>query len=37
MLLKEGEEIISAIGVGGTKIDEECALAGINKIKTRAK
>jgi uncharacterized protein GlcG (DUF336 family) len=37
ILLKDGEEIIGAIGVGGAKIDEECALAGIDKIKARAK
>jgi uncharacterized protein GlcG (DUF336 family) len=37
ILLKNGEEIIGAIGVGGAKIDEECALAGIDKIKARAK
>lgn len=37
VLLKDGEEIIGAIGVGGAKIDEECALAGIDKITSRAK
>ncbi len=37
VLLKDGDEIIGAIGVGGAKIDEECALAGINKIKARSK
>jgi uncharacterized protein GlcG (DUF336 family) len=37
VLLKVGEEIIGAIGVGGAKIDEECALAGINKIEPLAK
>ena len=37
VLLKVGDEIIGAIGVGGAKIDEECALAGINKIEPLAK
>ena len=37
VLLKVGDEIIGAIGVGGAKIDEECALAGIDKIEPRAK
>jgi uncharacterized protein GlcG (DUF336 family) len=37
VLLKVGEEIIGAIGVGGAKIDEECALAGIGKIEARPK
>jgi len=37
ILLKDGDEVIGAIGVGGAKIDEECALAGIDKIKAREK
>jgi uncharacterized protein GlcG (DUF336 family) len=37
VLLKNGDEIIGAIGVGGAKIDEECALAGIDKIEARPK
>jgi uncharacterized protein GlcG (DUF336 family) len=37
VLLKSGDEIIGAIGVGGAKIDEECALAGIDKIEARPK
>jgi uncharacterized protein GlcG (DUF336 family) len=37
ILLKSGDEIIGAIGVGGAKIDEECALAGIDKIEARPK
>jgi uncharacterized protein GlcG (DUF336 family) len=37
VLLKVGEEIIGAIGVGGARIDEPCALAGLEKIKARLK
>jgi uncharacterized protein GlcG (DUF336 family) len=37
VLLKNGDEIIGAIGVGGAKIDEECALAGNDKIEARPK
>lgn len=32
VLIKSGDEIIGAIGVGGGKTDEECALAGLRKI-----
>lgn len=38
VLLKVNEEVIGAIGVGGaigSEKDEECALAGIQKIQTR--
>lgn len=38
--IKVGDEVIGAIGVGGTpsaKIDEDCALAGIAKITDRLK
>jgi uncharacterized protein GlcG (DUF336 family) len=32
VLIKSGDEIVGAIGVGGGKTDEECALAGLQKI-----
>ncbi|MES2825599.1 MAG: heme-binding protein [Pseudomonadota bacterium] len=35
VLLKVGDEIIGAIGVGGGKTDEPCALAGVQKIQKR--
>jgi uncharacterized protein GlcG (DUF336 family) len=35
VLLKSDDEIIGAIGVGGGKTDEPCALAGVQKIQTR--
>ncbi|MES2673687.1 MAG: heme-binding protein [Pseudomonadota bacterium] len=37
VLLKVGDEIIGAIGVGGGKTDEPCALAGVQKIQSRLK
>ena len=37
VLLKVGDEIIGAIGVGGGKTDEPCALKGIEKIQSRLK
>lgn len=37
VLLKVGDEIIGAIGVGGGKTDEPCALAGVQKIQARLK
>lgn len=36
-LLKVGDKIVGAIGVGGGKTDHECALAGIEKIQGRLK
>ena len=35
VLIKVGDEIIGAIGVGGGKTDEPCALAGLQKIQSR--
>ncbi|MES2579359.1 MAG: heme-binding protein [Pseudomonadota bacterium] len=35
ILIQVGNEIIGAIGVGGGKTDEPCALAGLNKIQSR--
>lgn len=35
VLLKAGDKIIGAIGVGGGKTDEPCALKGIEKIQAR--
>jgi uncharacterized protein GlcG (DUF336 family) len=35
VLLKVGDEIIGAIGIGGGRTDEPCALAGIKKIQSR--
>lgn len=37
ILVKVGDEIIGAIGVGGGKTDEACALAGLQKIQARLK
>ena len=37
VLLKVNDEIIGAIGVGGGKTDEPCALKGIEKIQSRLK
>jgi uncharacterized protein GlcG (DUF336 family) len=31
-LIKVNEEVIGAIGVGGGRTDEACALAGLQKI-----
>jgi len=35
VLIKVGDEIIGAIGVGGGRTDEPCALAGLQKIQSR--
>lgn len=35
VLLKVGDEIIGAIGVGGGRTDADCALAGVDKIQAR--
>ncbi|WP_020168517.1 MULTISPECIES: heme-binding protein [Methylotenera] len=35
ILIQVGNEVIGAIGVGGGKTDEPCALAGLNKIQSR--
>lgn len=35
ILIQVGSEVIGAIGVGGGKTDEPCALAGLNKIQRR--
>ncbi len=35
ILIQVGGEIIGAIGVGGGKTDEPCAVAGLNKVQTR--
>lgn len=35
VLLKVGNEIVGAIGIGGGRTDEPCALAGIQKIQSR--
>jgi uncharacterized protein GlcG (DUF336 family) len=37
VLLTVGDDIIGAIGVGGGKTDEPCALAGVQKIQARLK
>lgn len=37
VLLKVNGEVVGAIGVGGAKTDEECALAGIDKIEALAR
>ncbi len=37
VLLNVGVEIIGAIGIGGGKTDEPCALAGVQKIQARLK
>lgn len=35
VLIKVGDEIIGAIGVGGGRTDEPCALAGLQKVQSR--
>lgn len=35
VLIKIGDEIIGAIGVGGGRTDEPCALAGLQKVQSR--
>jgi uncharacterized protein GlcG (DUF336 family) len=35
VLIKVGDEIIGAIGVGGGKTDADCAIAGLQKIQSR--
>lgn len=35
ILIKVGDEIIGAIGVGGGRTDEPCAIAGLQKIQAR--
>ncbi len=35
ILIKVGDEIIGAIGVGGGRTDEPCAIAGLQKIQSR--
>lgn len=35
ILIKVKDDIIGAIGVGGARTDEECALAGLQKIQSR--
>lgn len=35
VLIKVGDEIIGAIGVGGGRTDEPCAVAGLQKIQNR--
>jgi uncharacterized protein GlcG (DUF336 family) len=40
VLIKVGDEIIGAIGVGGARgseVDEACALAGLEKVQSRLK
>jgi uncharacterized protein GlcG (DUF336 family) len=37
VLIKVGDEIIGAIGVGGGRTDHDCAVAGVNKIQDRLK
>ncbi len=37
VLLKVGDEIIGAVGVGGGKTDADCAIAGVQKIQDRLK
>ena len=37
VLIKVGDEIIGAIGVGGGHTDEPCALAGLQKVQSRLK
>lgn len=37
ILIKVGDEIIGALGVGGGKTDHDCAVAGLEKIKSRLK
>lgn len=35
ILIKVGDEVIGAIGVGGGRTDEPCAVAGLQKIQSR--
>lgn len=35
VLITSGGQLLGAIGVGGAKIDEECALAGLERIQSR--
>lgn len=35
VLLKAGDDVIGAIGVGGGRTDEECAVAGLQAIQSR--
>ncbi|MFL9710907.1 GlcG/HbpS family heme-binding protein [Methylobacillus sp. Pita1] len=35
VLIKANGQVLGAIGIGGAKIDEECALAGLEKIQSR--
>lgn len=35
ILIKVGDEVIGAIGVGGGRTDEPCAIAGLQKIQSR--
>lgn len=35
VLIRVGDEIIGAIGVGGGRTDEPCALAGLQKVQSR--
>jgi uncharacterized protein GlcG (DUF336 family) len=37
VVIKLGDEVIAAIGVGGAPMAEKCALAGIGKIRDRLK
>lgn len=37
VLLKVGDEIIGALGVGGGRTDHDCAVAGVQKIQDRLK
>lgn len=37
ILIKVGDKVVGAIGVGGGKTDHECALAGLEKIQSRLK
>jgi uncharacterized protein GlcG (DUF336 family) len=37
VLLKVGDEIIGAVGVGGGRTDADCAIAGVQKIQDRLK
>jgi uncharacterized protein GlcG (DUF336 family) len=40
VLIKVGDEIIGAIGVGGARgsnVDEECAVAGLQVVQSRLK
>jgi uncharacterized protein GlcG (DUF336 family) len=37
VLIKVGDEVIGAIGVGGGRTDHDCAVAGVQKIQDRLK